>query len=142
MTAVIIGVGNRMRRDDGAGLAVADRLRARLPEGARALALDHVPPDLYERWQAAERVVLVDAARSGAAPGSVRRFERLLDNDLAFHQIHFVIAARALGRLPASLVVFAIEGQDFGPGAGLTPAVESAVAEVVAAIASALAADR
>jgi hydrogenase maturation protease len=35
-----------------------------------------------------------------------------------------VETARALGLLPGSLRVFGIEGQDFGAGIGLSPAVE------------------
>ena len=39
--------------------------------------------------------------------------------------------ARALGRLPARVVVFGIEGRDFTPGEGLSPDVDAAVDEVV-----------
>ncbi len=39
--------------------------------------------------------------------------------------------ARALGRLPARIVVFGIEGRDFAQGEGLSPDVDAAVDEVV-----------
>jgi hydrogenase maturation protease len=44
--------------------------------------------------------------------------------------------ARALGRLPSRVLVYGVEGADFGTGHGLTPAVEAAVGRVVAAIAA------
>jgi hydrogenase maturation protease len=39
--------------------------------------------------------------------------------------------ARALDRLPARLIVFAVDGTDFGFGTGLTPDVAAAVEPVV-----------
>jgi hydrogenase maturation protease len=43
--------------------------------------------------------------------------------------------ARALGRPPARVVVFGIEGRDFTPGEGLSPDVGAAVDEVVRRVA-------
>lgn len=133
MSAVVIGVGNRLRRDDGAGLAVVERLRA-ADLDARLLGLEHVPPDLYEQWAGASRVILVDAASSGAAPGTLRRFDgadpvpgvslRLSTHGFGLEQA--VELARALDQLPASLTVYAIEGATFDSGEGLTPAVAAA----------------
>jgi hydrogenase maturation protease len=44
--------------------------------------------------------------------------------------------ARALGRLPARLEVYAIEGARFTAGAGLSPAVEQAVGKLAASLSS------
>jgi hydrogenase maturation protease len=38
--------------------------------------------------------------------------------------------ARALGCLPGRLIAYAVEGENFAPGAGVSPAVAAAVEEV------------
>ncbi len=146
MSAVVIGVGNRLRRDDGVGLSVVDRLLADPPTGVHALGLEHVPPDLFEQWGDASCVFLVDAAASGEAPGTVRRLDgstplpgvslRLSTHGFGLEQA--VELARALDRLPTRLTVFAIEGADFGDGEGLSPAVDAAASDLAARIRSEL----
>jgi hydrogenase maturation protease len=97
-------------------------------------------PSLLDDWQGAEAVVLIDATSSGAEPGTICRYEahaRPLPAAFSRSSTHsFGVAeaielARALGRLPPRLVVFGIEGRDFGPGIALSPDVDSAVDEVV-----------
>jgi hydrogenase maturation protease len=89
-------------------------------------------------------VLVVDGAASGAPPGTIRRFDarsgplpaRLLRTSThAFGVPDAVELARALGRLPARLEVYAIEGARFTTGAELSPAVERAVGELAASLA-------
>ena len=136
---LVIGVGNRMRSDDGAGPAVLDRLAALAPEG---LETEEVAGDcarLIDLWDGRERVVVVDATQSGAAAGRVIEFDALatdIPRELFIHTSHAfgvaeaVATAGALGRLPGSLWVFGIEGDAFGFGDGLTPAVEAGADDV------------
>ncbi len=81
MTAriVVAGIGNDVRRDDGAGTAVVRDVAARLGSHA-AGTLTCVAPlgeplDLLGVWDDCELAVVVDATRSGAAPGSIRLLE-------------------------------------------------------------------
>ncbi len=139
---VVIGLGNRYRRDDGTGPEVAARIASlRLPVLVRTVERDAT--SLLDAWQPASEVFLVDAARSGAAPGRVHRVDALaarvpaLPPGSSTHGIGIgeaVELARALGRLPARLVVYAIEGKDFGMGVGLSPEVQAAVDDVVGRI--------
>ena len=46
--------------------------------------------------------------------------------------------ARRLGALPRELIIYGIEGQDFGYGPGLSPAVQSAMAPALDAISAEL----
>jgi len=82
-------------------------------------------------------VIVVDATCSGAPPGTVRRFDAAREPlpaappGASTHGLGLAEAvglARALGRLPARLVLVGIEGADFSPGTGLTPAVAAGVA--------------
>jgi len=96
--------------------------------------------------------VLVDAVRSGAPPGTSHRADvsltplpAALRRAASTHAVGVAEAielARTLGRLPAAVVVYGLEGQRFDAGLGLTGAVAAAVdgiAEQVLAEACALA---
>lgn len=129
---LVVGVGNRYRRDDAVGPLVADRLAER---GFRGVEASGEGAALIEAWNSEQTVVLIDAARSGAEPGTVHRFDaaaQVLPSGLFHYSSHqFAVAeaielARALGRLPERLIVYGIEGADFAHGEGLTPAVEAA----------------
>lgn len=136
-STLVIGVGNRDRGDDGVGPIAADRLVAR---GIPAVEHSHDGAALIDLWAGCEKVVLVDAMRSGARPGTIRRFdasrERLPTGAFGvsshlFGPLQAMETARALGRLPQSLVVFAIEGGSYGFGNPLSPPVHDALQDLV-----------
>ena len=136
---ILIGVGNGWRGDDGAGLAVARRVRELAPDGVEVREVEGDATALVDAWSGAEHVVVVDAAQSGAAPGTVRRFDAgsqplpvrsLRSSTHAFGVSDAVELARSLGRLPGRLEVYAIEGASFVAGDRLSPSVERAVAEL------------
>jgi hydrogenase maturation protease len=139
MQPLVIGVGNPWRRDDAAGLAVARRLRGTLPESVEVLEREGEPSGLIDAWAGADTVWLVDAVFSGAAPGTVRRLDASdaeLPAELFRASTHHlglaeaVELARAMGRLPAQVVFYGIEGASFDAGEELTPEVEAAVVRV------------
>jgi hydrogenase maturation protease len=141
---VIVGAGNAFRRDDGAGLVAARRLGGSLSRDARVVLKEGDFASLLGDWGETDAVVVIDATWSGSAPGTIRRYEahqRPLPSRFsrssthAFGLAQTVELARALGRLPARLIVFGIEGRDFNPGDGLSPAVDAAVDEVVRRVA-------
>ncbi len=131
---VVIGVGNRYRRDDGVGPAVADVCAARNPPRVRVVTEPADPTALLDAWTNMGLAVLVDAAVTGAAPpGSVRSCRA---TDLAAtpasssHGVDIaavVRLGRALDRLPGELVVVYVEAADTGHGPGLTQRVADAV---------------
>jgi hydrogenase maturation protease len=133
VTRVVIGVGNAARGDDGAGVVTAQRTG---PLGLVATA----PFQLIDLWEGADDVVVVDAARSGAAPGTIHRFEVrsqplpttvLGGSTHAIGVAEVVELARAMGRLPARLTVYGIEIGALSHGDTLSPEVEAAVDAVV-----------
>jgi hydrogenase maturation protease len=98
---------------------------------------------LVDAWAGAVHAVVVDAAASGAPPGTVSRFDALAgplparsvrSSTHAFGVPDAIELSRALGRLPGSLEVYAIEGESFIAGDRLSPAVEQAVARLVDAL--------
>jgi hydrogenase maturation protease len=140
---VVIGVGNRLRGDDGAGVAVAQRLRDRVPPGIEVVSCDEEPSRLMDAWEGADSAVLVDTVSSGAPAGTLHRFEAG-DEAIPAHTFRSsthaigiaetIELARALGRLPRRVRVYGIEAGGFTTGAELTSAVEAAVVSLVAAV--------
>ena len=147
---VVVGVGNPWRGDDGVGPAVAAAVRDRLGPGGPAGRVDVVDLDgeaarLVDAWDGADLAVVVDAARTGAPPGTLHRLDAdgvRAASTASSHALgvqHAVALARALGRLPRRLVLIGVEGADFGHGTHLSDPVAAAVepasrlvAEVVA----------
>jgi len=137
---LVIGVGTRYRKDDAAGLTVAEGLRTRLSAEVTLVEHEGEGVALMERLQGWQAAILIDAMSSGARRGTIRRFEAKthpLPAAIFRHSSHALSVAdaielgRALERLPQHLVVFGIEGGDFGAGMPLSPEVESSVPEVV-----------
>jgi len=141
---IVIGVGNRLRGDDAAGLEAVRRLRdRRLPASITATAHEGEAIELQELWDGADAVVLVDALSSDAPAGTVRRFDASHGapasalSRSSSHAIGIgdaVELGRVLGTLPAALVVYGIEGARFELGAPLSDEVASALDELIAAV--------
>jgi hydrogenase maturation protease len=107
------------------------------------VAREGEPTGLIDTWEPADEVWLVDAVSSGAAPGTVHRIdasERELPAEIFRASTHHlgvpeaVELARALGRLPRRVIVYGVEGADFDAGRGITPEVDAAADQVVAAV--------
>jgi len=136
----VIGLGQEWRGDDAAGLLVARRLRQLAGSRVTVLENSGSVSDLLVAWQESAAVILVDVVRGGGRPGEIYRFpvhERPLPAELfpatsthAWGVAQAVALSRALGALPPHLVVYGIEGQDFGLGREVSPEVARAVPEV------------
>ncbi len=127
-----------MRGDDGAGLAAVKHWQSMFPEspadsGVCVEYLELPGLELLNSLEGAEKVLIVDAVRSGAAPGSLHW---LGENDLAgFGQggdsAHGwgVAETLALGRrlqpekMPARVEILGIEIREVAMGEGLSPGV-------------------
>jgi hydrogenase maturation protease len=140
---VVVAIGNGYRRDDGAGLAVAARLRGRVPSGVELVECEQEPSRLIDACDGAAAALVVDAVASGAPPGTLHRFDasagpvpaRLFRSSThAFGVGEAIELARVLGRLPARVIVYGIEGAAFGAGEGLTEPVATAVERAADAV--------
>lgn len=159
---VILGYGNSLRCDDGAGPAVVARLRVRLaglfstaagdaprPLAPPVLLLDayQLLPEHAEPLSRAARVVLVDACCD--APGGAVRVRRLpregsLAADRALFDAHALSPAglarlclSAFGRAPRmTLITIGVASLEIGER--LSPAVDFAVDQIAAHIAARL----
>jgi hydrogenase maturation protease len=134
---LVIGVGNEMRGDDGAGLEVARRLhRASGMAGIDVEEEQNDPTALIERWRDRPGLVIVDAARTGA-PGEIQRFDVSrhalpagVVGSSSTHAIgvsEAIELARALGELPGNVIVLTVGGARFEAGADLAVEVAAAL---------------
>jgi hydrogenase maturation protease len=129
-----------MRGDDAAGLVVARQLKE---QGLDAREHESDTLDLLECWRAEDAVVLIDATCSGAAAGTVVTLDGWRPGMAAVwrcstHTVGVAEAlelARVLGRLPARLVIYGIEGRRFEAGGPMSAEVERACEEVAGLIA-------
>lgn len=132
----IIGCGNPDRGDDCAGLRVAERLRQ---HGIAAEIHSGEPLALIEAWSGFNNVILVDAVVTGAPVGTVHVWDRwplqipggAPVSSHGFDLGKTIELAQTLGRLPARLRLYGIEGRQFDPGSETSSEVERAVENVV-----------
>ncbi len=139
---LVLAVGNPLCGDDGAGAAAADLLAAHPAAAAtQILRLPAEPSRLIDSWAGRSLVIVIDAAAPAGAPGRVRRLDATHDalpvaSGREFSSHGFGLAtsielARAIGCLPERLIVYAIEGESFDAGAGLSPPVGNALPVLV-----------
>ena len=141
---VVIGVGNQMRRDDGAGIAVVERARPLLPPGVVVHIQSGEATALLDAWAGADLAVVVDAARWARPPESgVTRIDAIAQPDAlagfgigaSSHGLGVAEAVglgRALDRLPPRLILLLVAISDDGHGAGFSPTAEQRIEEAVA----------
>lgn len=121
---VIIGMGNPLLADDGVGMAVAQAVGERLKPHQPDLTITALHTGgirLMEAMAGFRRAVVVDAMLTGAAAGTVRRFDPdefvTTKNTFSSHDTDFATAYR-LGRmagvpLPERIVFWGIEAREF-----------------------------
>lgn len=148
---VILGIGQSLRGDDGAGLAAVKRWQALFPARAAYLDLSVVLLELpglalLDYLAGAQQALLVDAVRSGMAPGSVKLVNEvdLVEFGPGSGSAHGwgVAETLALGRrlqpekMPARVDVLGIEAGDVNLGDVLSSQVDAALDHAVALIAA------
>lgn len=141
----VVGIGQTLRGDDGAGSAIARRLRARLQGVSAVLVLDGGPAPENQtgplRRHRPALVILVDAAQMGAAPGTLRwlAWEETHGMTSSTHTLppHF-LARYLMTLLGCQVVLLGLQPADTTLGAPFSPAVEAAVGAATAGLAAAL----
>jgi hydrogenase maturation protease len=122
------------------GPLAAERLRA---AGVPVLDCADEPTRLLDLWDGLDTVVVVDALRSGAPPGTLHRVDvgdGPLPRELRLASTHALGIAdalelgRALGRAPRRVVVLGVEGASFGMGEELSPEVARAMGTLVSSV--------
>jgi hydrogenase maturation protease len=142
--ALVIGLGNSARGDDGIGPTVARRVAQLVPDGVDVVECGE-PVSLMDAWEGAEAVVIVDAMVSGRTPGAVTVVDAakglLTANGWAIGGTHalglptLIDLARSLDRLPPRLHVVGVEMHPAATeGSELSLAVSQAIEPAAGAV--------
>lgn len=142
---VVIGLGNKLLSDEGIGLVLLEALARQAAEfpavdflelGTGGMAIVHA---LAGRKTA----VILDCARMGAAPGTLRRFtpDTVRASDvsprLSLHEgnvLDLIALARRVGACPERLIIFGIQPATLAPGEQLSPVLQARLPEYLGVI--------
>ena len=133
---VVVGLGSP-HGDDQVGWRVIELLQRQENLPAKAIVVRE-GSDLVTNLEGCRRLIIIDACRSGSQIGSITQL-RWPDPQIvedSHRSMHGMTASQAmrlaeqLGRVPASVEVFAVEIGECLPGRGLSPAVLDAAIEV------------
>ncbi len=139
---VVVGCGNLLRGDDAVGPTLIRHLWEHgVPGEVTLVDGGTAGMDVAFKMRGASSVILIDAAATGADPGTIYRVpgeevEQLPPLEgLHSHQFrwdHALAFARWLlgDQYPEDIVVYLVEVEGTEPGAPLTPAVEAAMHRV------------
>jgi hydrogenase maturation protease len=130
---LILGIGNIILQDEGVGVRVAERMmKMSLPPNVEVLDGGIKGLDLLYFIEGREKVIVVDAVKAGAPPGTLFRFT---DKDLAAkkgvirsaHGIDFsdvVALAHFTLTTPPQIVFLGIEPESLDASMELSPLIE------------------
>lgn len=138
---LVLGLGNVLCCDDGAGVAALHLLRRdhEMPAGVVALDGGTLGLDLLPLVERADRVILIDAVRADGAPGTLVRISGdevapAVRDRLSPHQIgvaDLLGGAALLDRYPDEVVIVGVVPATTELGLGCTPAVAARVPALV-----------
>jgi len=141
---LVIGLGNPLRGDDGVGVRVAQMLATQaLPPDVEVVDGGTQGLGLVNLMEGRRRVILVDAADVGRAPGEFVRFtpdEVRLLGDEAHLSVHAgglrdaLLLAQALQVLPDEVIIFGVQPAHLEWDSALSPEIEATLPDLIAAV--------
>jgi hydrogenase 3 maturation protease len=132
---LVVGIGNRMRKDDGFGSIVAERIQ----KSHKTCALDTgVCPENYlgkiSRLKP-DTVILVDAADMGLAPGAMRIATEAEAKPETLFSTHnaccFLVMNFLKNEGVKDIIVVTVQPKDIGFGEGMSPELEKPLGDLV-----------
>ncbi len=134
---LVLGIGNLVMSDDGAGVRVAQRLMSdyRFPEHVEVMDGGTLGLDLLPKLEGIKRLIVVDAVETGGVPGTCVRLtgEELpiaLETKISPHQMglkDLLSVARLLGHAPDEMVLIGVQPGSIEMATELTPPVEASL---------------
>ncbi len=135
---LVLGYGNELRGDDGAGPCVAEMLAARQLRGVRVVTAHQLTPDFAELIARAGLVIFVDA-RVGGERTQVSAVRASTTGDLQAHSSDpsalLALAETLYSQCPPAWCV-SIPADSFEFGFGLSARTKAAALDALAAIVS------
>ena len=141
--SLLIGVGNEFRNDDALGILVAREIRRRNIPGVAVVERSGEGTALMESWAGAALIIIVDAIFPAKSPGEIHRLDAVQEeiprgffhySSHTFGVAEAVAMAKQLGTLPPKMILYGIEGKEFGEGVGLSDQVLRSIPALIAMI--------
>jgi hydrogenase maturation protease len=139
---VVIGVGNLLQKDEGVGIHAIQALeKLDLPADVK-LVDGGTEPDLIAYTRAGDKMIIIDCAKAGGAPGDIYRFK---PEDLAAgkgvltsaHEMGVVENLNLMsltGNRPKDVVIIGIEPSEIDWGMELSGTLKKRLPELVKVI--------
>jgi hydrogenase maturation protease len=140
METMVLGLGNLVHADDGAGVHAIQGLSVdpRVPPGVVLLDGGTQGLGLLHHISGVRRLLVIDAVDAGETAGTVLRFEgkglRGLPGKASVHSLGFadmMVALELLGETPPEVVVLGVQPQSTEWGAELTESVAKALPRLI-----------
>ncbi|MFQ5867864.1 MAG: hydrogenase maturation protease [bacterium] len=137
---VVLGVGNLLLRDEGAGVQLIKRLREmKFDEGVELVDGGTSLLDFLPQMKDISKLIIVDAVKLGGKPG--RTYRICVDDSLlkggkgmtSLHQLGVVetlAIAQKMGKLPPTVII-GIEPKEIAYGLELSPEIEREMGKMV-----------
>ncbi len=137
---LIIGVGNSIMMDDGAGIhAVRELEKMDLPDTVEVFDGGTLGIDLMPFIEGREKLIFIDSVKGENTPGTLYRFH---PDDLNYesapktsvHQIGLIESLQMIsliGKTPGRVVIFGVEPHTIDWGEELTPALNSVMPKLL-----------
>lgn len=135
---LIVGLGNELLMDDGVGIHAVRQISADPVPGALAVEVGTAVLDALHLFEAADRILAIDAMKAGGKPGTIYSFG--LDDverpslQVSLHELSLVSAFRFLPglKLP-EIKLLGVEPERIDYGLNLTAPVQNALPRLVTA---------
>jgi hydrogenase maturation protease len=140
---LVLGIGNELRGDDGAGRQVARLVARDEPSPIDVQESEGDVATLLDQWTGRQLTVVIDAMQGGAHTADVMRFEirageevdlpAVFSSPVSSHGLGIAEAVRlgaALGRLPERLILYGIRGANYERGSSVDSVLEPALTRV------------
>ena len=144
MNTIVIGIGNPLRGDDGAGLEIVQSWQEKCPRSANQVKIEYFDEpglSLLNHLNGMKTVILVDAFQSTEKTGTVMSFDAndlsgFINDDRLSHGwgvIETLRLGRTLNLLPATcwIRVLGIVGENFELGAGYSQGVKTSIEKAI-----------
>jgi len=137
---LIIGIGNKLRGDDAAGLLALKKIKELAPEGVDVIENNGDGAELINKWAGRDKVILIDAVVSGSPPGTIHKFSSpgpIVPTEMFKFSTHLfsvpqaIYLSASLGNLPKELTIYGIEAKSLDYGAHVSDEVEIAINNIV-----------
>lgn len=134
---LVIGFGNTLRGDDGAGPEVAERIERMGILNVSALTCPLLPPELADRLSQARRVIFVDAEVNGPRDVQLQKVCPAATSQLMGHASSpatlLAVCRDVFGRVPEAYLI-TVPAEDMGAGERFSPATELGIQKAVALV--------